>query len=276
MPSTSQAAAQFVRRDRGCRGTVVLDQARLRGANRRLDAETINLGNEPPLSVDGGTGGLVDRRRLSIQWFAGTILTGLCGAALMGGAVYASLDGETNFASAPEHVELSLRGALASGRLSGIHKTDRHRRCQRIERRAPDRAGADQHAGPRARTGTHPHLCARHRQSCAVAFGNLRQHSAVQPAKALDRRRGEYRRAAALGRAGRRGDLRHLRFLVRRAPNPKRRRRCATSIRCCRKSNNPRCCRSRKSSPACATSPAKPQAHRYWPTPTRAQRPASG
>jgi murein DD-endopeptidase MepM/ murein hydrolase activator NlpD len=103
---------------------VVLDQTRLRGANRRFDAETINLGNEPPLSVDGGTGGLVDRRRLSIQWFAGTILTGLCGAALMGGAVYASLDGETNFALAPERVELALRGALA-GRLSGIHKTDR-------------------------------------------------------------------------------------------------------------------------------------------------------
>ena len=85
------------------------------------------LGNEPPLSVDGGTGGLVDRRRLSVQWFSGTILTGLCGAALMGGAVYASLDGETNFATAPERVEIALRGAIAgiSGRLSGIHKTDR-------------------------------------------------------------------------------------------------------------------------------------------------------
>jgi murein DD-endopeptidase MepM/ murein hydrolase activator NlpD len=106
---------------------VVLDQARLRGANRRFDAEAITLGNEPPLSVDGGTGGLVDRRRLSVQWFSGTILTGLCGAALMGGAVFASLDGETNFAAAPERVEMALRGALAGigGRLSGIRKTDR-------------------------------------------------------------------------------------------------------------------------------------------------------
>jgi murein DD-endopeptidase MepM/ murein hydrolase activator NlpD len=77
--------------------------------------------------VDGGTGGLVDRRRLSVQWFCGTILTGLCGAALMGGAVFASLDGETNFAAAPERVEMALRGALAGigGRLSGIRKTDR-------------------------------------------------------------------------------------------------------------------------------------------------------
>jgi murein DD-endopeptidase MepM/ murein hydrolase activator NlpD len=107
-------------------GTVVLDQARLRGANRKFEAE-LELGNEPPLSVDGGTSGLVDRRRLSLQWFSGAILTGLCGAALMGGAVFASLGGETNFASAPERVETALRGAFASvGKsLSGIRKTDR-------------------------------------------------------------------------------------------------------------------------------------------------------
>jgi len=107
-----------------------LDQARLRGTknvhHRRFHAEAIDLGNEPPLSVDGA-GSLVDRRRLSVQWFSGTILTGLCGAALMGGAVFASLDGETNFASAPEQVESALRGAISSigDRLSGMHKTDR-------------------------------------------------------------------------------------------------------------------------------------------------------
>ncbi len=108
-----------------------MDQARLRGArdlhHRRLAAEVIDLGNEPPLSVDGGAGTLVDRRRLSVQWFSGTILTGLCGAALMGGAVFASLDGEANFARAPEQVESALRGAISSigDRLGGAHKTDR-------------------------------------------------------------------------------------------------------------------------------------------------------
>jgi len=106
---------------------VVLDQGRLRGAHRRLEAEAIDLGNEPPLAVYGGNAGLIDRRRLSVQWFSGTILTGLCGAALMGGAVFASLDGETNFAAAPERVETALRGALATvgDRLSGLRKTDR-------------------------------------------------------------------------------------------------------------------------------------------------------
>jgi murein DD-endopeptidase MepM/ murein hydrolase activator NlpD len=108
-------------------GDVVLDQGRLRGTSRRLLAERVELGNEPPLSVDGGEGGLVDRRRLSVQWFSGTILTGLCGAALMGGAVFASLDGETNFAAAPERVGAALRGALTGigDRLSGLRKTDR-------------------------------------------------------------------------------------------------------------------------------------------------------
>ncbi len=104
-----------------------MDHARLRGGNRRFNAEAIDLGNEPPLSVDGGAGGLVDRRRLSVQWFSGTILTGLCGAALMGGAVFASLDGETNFAAAPERVETALRGAINSigDHLSALRKTDR-------------------------------------------------------------------------------------------------------------------------------------------------------
>ena len=108
-------------------GDVGLDQARLRGARRRFDAEVIDLGNEPPLLVDGGSGGLLDRRRLSVQWFSGTILTGLCGAALMGGAVFASLDGETNFATAPERVEMALRGAIAGigDRLNAFRKADR-------------------------------------------------------------------------------------------------------------------------------------------------------
>src|SRR6185437_1595568 len=72
------------------RGRASLDQTRSRGADRSRHAEAIELGNEPPLSVDGGSSGYVDRRRVSVQWFAGTILTALCGAALMGGAVFTS------------------------------------------------------------------------------------------------------------------------------------------------------------------------------------------
>src|SRR5881397_1641293 len=102
-----------------------LDLRKRHGALRsNLEAERIDLGNEPPLSVDGETGGLVDRHRVSVQWFSGTILTGLCGAALMGGAVFASLDGETNFATVPERVELALRSALG-GAERATRKADR-------------------------------------------------------------------------------------------------------------------------------------------------------
>src|SRR6202030_3432556 len=112
-----------------CRqGTAHLDQVRLRGPQRAgFVPASIDLGNEPPLSVDGEAGVGVARRRVSVQWFSGTILTGLCGAALMGGAVFASLDGETNFATAPERVEMALRGAIAGigDRLNAFRKADR-------------------------------------------------------------------------------------------------------------------------------------------------------
>jgi murein DD-endopeptidase MepM/ murein hydrolase activator NlpD len=104
-----------------------LDHSRARSGYRSRRPDAIELGNEPPLSVDGGTSGFVDRRRVSAQWFAGTILTALCGAALMGGAVFTSLDGETNFASLPERVEVALRGAIgaASDKLNIPRKSDR-------------------------------------------------------------------------------------------------------------------------------------------------------
>lgn len=106
------------------RGTADLNHCKRR--SQRVSAELIDLGNEPPLSVDGGTGGLIDRRRVSAHWFSGTILTGLCGAALMGGAVFASL-GESNFASLPERVEGALRAAAGAigERLSGPRKSDK-------------------------------------------------------------------------------------------------------------------------------------------------------
>ena len=86
----------------------------------------IDLGHEPPLSVDGTEAAVIDRRRVSVQWFSGTILTGLCGAALIGGAVFASLDGEMTFAKVPERVEGALRGAFgANDRTVTLHKSDR-------------------------------------------------------------------------------------------------------------------------------------------------------
>jgi murein DD-endopeptidase MepM/ murein hydrolase activator NlpD len=120
-----------------------LEHGKRRGIYRNFDAERLDLGNEPPLSVDGETRGEIDRRRVSVQWFSGTILTGLCGAALMGGAVFAALDGQTNFATVPERVGVALRGAVGnladhivslrkSNRLPPAGESNTHRQVIRV------------------------------------------------------------------------------------------------------------------------------------------------
>jgi murein DD-endopeptidase MepM/ murein hydrolase activator NlpD len=103
-----------------------LSQRTSRGGGYGRETGIIDLGHEPPLSVDGSEAAVIDRRRVSVQWFSGTILTGLCGAALIGGAVFASLDGELTFARMPERVESALRGAFGAGERSvSLHKSDR-------------------------------------------------------------------------------------------------------------------------------------------------------
>src|ERR1700738_679860 len=97
-----------------------------RGGGYGRETGIIDLGHEPPLSVDGSEAAVIDRRRVSVQWFSGTILTGLCGAALIGGAVFASLDCEMTFAKVPERVEGALRGAFgANDRTASLRKSDR-------------------------------------------------------------------------------------------------------------------------------------------------------
>jgi murein DD-endopeptidase MepM/ murein hydrolase activator NlpD len=107
-------------------GDLGLNQRTSRGGGYGRETGIIDLGHEPPLSVDGSEAAVIDRRRVSVQWFSGTILTGLCGAALIGGAVFASLDGETTFARVPERVESALRGAFgANDRTVTLRKSDR-------------------------------------------------------------------------------------------------------------------------------------------------------
>src|SRR6478752_1185154 len=110
----------------GIWGDTGLSQKAPRGSGYGREVGIIDLGHEPPLSVDGSEAAVIDRRRVSVQWFSGTILTGLCGAALIGGAVFASLDGEMTFAKVPERVEGALRGAFgANDKNATLKKSDR-------------------------------------------------------------------------------------------------------------------------------------------------------
>jgi murein DD-endopeptidase MepM/ murein hydrolase activator NlpD len=71
----------------------------------------LDLGNEPPLGLDGEVEEPIDRRRVSIRWLAATVLVALAGGGLMGGAVWSALDGEYRFATLPEFARLVLRAA---------------------------------------------------------------------------------------------------------------------------------------------------------------------
>lgn len=79
------------------------------GAGRNFHPHPIDLGNEPPLGLDGDHEEPIDRRRVSIRWLAATCLVAFSGAFLMGGAVWAALDGEYRFAQLPELARLAIK-----------------------------------------------------------------------------------------------------------------------------------------------------------------------
>ena len=61
----------------------------------------VELGVEPAIEADGERHTFFDHRRVSLRWLCGTVLTGLMGAVLIGAAIYAALDRQSNFAEAP-------------------------------------------------------------------------------------------------------------------------------------------------------------------------------
>ncbi|QCK84741.1 M23 family metallopeptidase [Phreatobacter aquaticus] len=68
------------------------------------------LGDEPPLAVDGSQRRGIEGRGINLRWFSGTVLTGLCGAGLMGGAVWAALENPTRPPAPAELMQPLARG----------------------------------------------------------------------------------------------------------------------------------------------------------------------
>jgi len=101
-----------------------LESGRRPAGRGRQAPPSIELGNEPPLGLDGDVEEPIDRRRVSIRWLAATVLAAIAGGGLMGGAVWAALDGEYRFAQVPEYARQALRAA--GDRISNItRKADR-------------------------------------------------------------------------------------------------------------------------------------------------------
>ena len=62
----------------------------------------VELGHEPPIEIGRSRIEGRERLRVSLRWLAGVALTGVCGLALIGSALYLDLDRQSTFAEAPE------------------------------------------------------------------------------------------------------------------------------------------------------------------------------
>ncbi len=82
-------------------------------------------GHEPPLDARGHTAPQVDRRGVNLRWLAASALTGLTGSALVGAAIYVSLQGEVIFAQAPVRGPATVRPQPSEGGASAARKGDR-------------------------------------------------------------------------------------------------------------------------------------------------------
>jgi murein DD-endopeptidase MepM/ murein hydrolase activator NlpD len=67
------------------------------------------LGDDPAIEADGRRHSADDRRRVSIRWLLGTVLTGFTGALLISAAAYTALDQQTRFAEAPTRAQVSRK-----------------------------------------------------------------------------------------------------------------------------------------------------------------------
>ena len=107
-------------------GTLTTQTSRWTGAERMSgrDFAVVDLGVEAPIEIDGQRHTDLDHRRVSLRWLSGTILVGIAGSGLIGSAVYAALDRQSNFAEAPQ-ASAGVRRDQATSEFVNPQKGDR-------------------------------------------------------------------------------------------------------------------------------------------------------
>src|SRR5215212_7618679 len=90
-------------------------------------------GSEQPLNAGGVTAQAVDRHDVNVRWLGASALTGVAGAALLGAAIYVSLEGVTTFAEVAERVTVPLRLPSDQDRsISAARKADKLVRSEMV------------------------------------------------------------------------------------------------------------------------------------------------
>lgn len=102
----------------------------------RHDLNRIDLGDEPPLLTGENRHGPPDRKRVNFRWLAGTVLTGLTSMTLMGGALFAALEGQHTLARTPKPDDIADLALASRSVDASIGKSDK---IVRKQIRAPAR-----------------------------------------------------------------------------------------------------------------------------------------
>lgn len=88
-------------------------------------ADWLKVGTEPAIEIDGRRHSADERRRVSVRWLLGTVLTGLSGALLISSAAYTALDQQTRFAEAPTRATVIRPEEVDTGQVVNPKKGDR-------------------------------------------------------------------------------------------------------------------------------------------------------
>jgi murein DD-endopeptidase MepM/ murein hydrolase activator NlpD len=88
---------------------------------------------DEPLDMGGASAQAIGRRSVNVRWLGASVLIGVAGAALLGAAIYVSLEGETTFAEVAERIVATGRGPTPEERAtSAARKGDKLVRSEMV------------------------------------------------------------------------------------------------------------------------------------------------
>ena len=188
LPATRHEAVKFARplRGRAASRAENGDRGLASLQRQRVQQPAVDLGDEDPLYTRNLANGPPDRRRVSLRWLAGSVLTGIFSVGLVGGALQAAIGLDEYLDRAP--------GARPRHRVRRrrrvADKGDRFRPVPESEGDAPRHPDLHRHARgrPRHRARAPVRACA-HQPRRAGRGGGRGARPRLQAARHLRRRR---------------------------------------------------------------------------------------
>jgi murein DD-endopeptidase MepM/ murein hydrolase activator NlpD len=98
-----------------------------RERDRFEQRQSVELGNEPALRMDGEVNEFQVNTPINLRWLSGTLLTGFTGIALIAGSVFTAMQSEARLAISPEALQIRnpAYSSQSAGGSNSLRKADR-------------------------------------------------------------------------------------------------------------------------------------------------------